>query len=767
MIGKQLGHYEITARLGRGGMGEVYEARDTRLGRAVAIKVFPDASLAGDRDAFDRFDREAKAIAALQHPNICALFDVGAAGTTRYLVMERIEGPTLGERMQQQPLSTPDALRYGAQIAEALAVAHAKHIVHRDLKPSNVMLAAGWIKVLDFGLAKVTDPQTSVAIDATTQLETSPHVIVGTAPYMSPEQTRGEPVDHRTDIWSFGVLLYEMLAGKRMFAGTSPAEILAAILKDPIDLAALPADVPPPVRNLIARLVERDRGRRPAGMAEVAAILVAAAAGSVAGSHVAPREASRADQSIVVLPFANSSPDAANEYFSDGLTEEVISDLSKVGALRVISRTTAMRLKGTDKDLTAVAELLDVRYALEGSVRKAGDSLRITAQLVDIPRDATIWSDKYTGTLDDVFAIQESVSRAIVAALRIKLSADENRHLVASKAPNAYAYDAYLRARKDIWSFLPERIDHAERELQHALTVVGDDPWLYCGLSLAQWQRVNAGISGDPRYLADAARYARKVEELDPSSAQAPYLLGLITAQSGDAVGWVRHLTRAVAMDPHHPDACVWLAFGWTWVGFPHRARPLFDKLLEIDPLFDYLHWGLGFEAHFAGEFARAEKCFERARELAPDHPGGAMVLVQLFGSIGDIERMTRLVEREVPDPLAHPLHTLTHILKHALLGDAAAANALATPEWEAKVWSDFQYTYATAQAHALLGQNDEALRWLERSISRGFLCYPFISERDPLLARLRADPRFQELMGRLRQQWETFEARVDGASAG
>ena len=280
MIGRRLGHYEIVGRLGQGGMGEVYEARDTRLDRSVAIKILSDRS-AGDRDASARFDREAKSIAALSHPSICALFDVGNEGTTRYLVMEHIQGPTLAERIRQQPFSTAEAVRYGAQIAEALAAAHAQGIIHRDLKPANVMLVPGRAKVLDFGLAKIPEPRQPASLDATTLLATSPYAILGTAPYMSPEQACGEVADHRTDIWSFGVLLYEMLTGRPLFTARNPADAFAAILKARIDFGALPADVPPAVRELMVRLLQRDREHRPYAMAEVAAIL--AGAGPMAG----------------------------------------------------------------------------------------------------------------------------------------------------------------------------------------------------------------------------------------------------------------------------------------------------------------------------------------------------------------------------------------------------------------------------------------------------------------------------------------------------
>jgi non-specific serine/threonine protein kinase len=466
--------------------------------------------------------------------------------------------------------------------------------------------------------------------------------------------------------------------------------------------------------------------------------------------------------SIVVLPFANSSPDQENEYFSDGLTEELIADLSRVGALRVISRTTAMRLKGTSKDLATVARELNVRYALEGSVRKAGDNLRITAQLVDTRTDGTLWSDKYSGTLDDVFAIQERVSRAIVEALRVRLDESEDRGLDAPTKPNAYAYDTYLRARRDIWSFVPERLQRAEAELKHALAMVGDDPLLYSGLGLVNWQYINAGISGDRRYLDEAKNCAQRVVELDPQSAHGPRLLGLIAAQSGDLVGWVRNLSRAVEIDPHDPDQSVWLGIGWTFAGHPQRARPLFEKLLSTDPLFDYLLFGLGFDAYFAGDFEKAVSFFERGRQLSPDHPAATMVLVQTFGSTGDLERMTRMADQHLPDPGAHPLATLTHIFKHALLDEAEAADALVTDEWVQKIWSDFQYTHIMAQAQAVLGRNAEAMRWLERTTQRGFIHYPFLAERDPLLKNLRGDARFAALLDRVRRQWEGFEASLD-----
>ena len=762
VAGTRLGPYEIEGSLGAGGMGEVYLASDTRLGRNVAVKVLPDA-VSSDRERRDRFDREARAVAALSHPNICALFDVGSEGSVNYLVMEYVDGPTLAERLAAGPLPVLEAVRLGTQIAAGLAAAHDRRIIHRDLKPANIKLAATGVKILDFGLAKFLAGEALPPVDQepATEVATARHVIMGTAPYMSPEQVRAKPVDHRSDAWAFGVVLHEMLTGRMLFGRDSQVDVLAAILHADLGLGSLPKETPASVRAMLGRLLDRDLDLRLGDLHEARRILEAAA-GMPGGIAARAAPESREPKSLDVLPFANVSPDAENEYFSDGLTEEVIADLSRIRALRVISRTTAMRLKGTDKPLAEVGRELDVQYALEGSVRKAAGNLRITVQLIDIGADTPLWSEKYSGTLEDIFSIQEKVSRSIADSLRVRLTAEEDRDLVARTAPNAYAFDTYLRTRRDIWSFIPERMERAREELARALAVVGDDPFLHAGMALVNWQYINAGISGDRAYLEQATVHARKVVELDPAGAQGPRLLGLICAQSGDLVGWARHSMRAYEIDPHDPYNAVWLGFAWTWAGHPHRARPIFERLLSIDPQFDYLLFGMAFDAYFHGDYERVESLCEQARRISPDHPGIPMVLAQTLASAGQIERAVRVVEAQTPPPEAHPLAALTHILRHALRGDAASADALATESWEEKVWSDFQYTHLMAQAQAILGRRDQALRWLRRSTERGLLHYPFLAERDPLLANLRGDPRFAELLESVRRRWERFERDVE-----
>lgn len=760
--GTRIGPYEIEALLGAGGMGQVYRARDTRLGRAVAVKVLPE-SVSADRELRDRFNREARSIAFLSHPHICALFDIGTHEENDFLVMEYLEGETLADRLSRGAIPLPESLTFGAQIADALAAAHARGIIHRDLKPANLILSPHGVKVLDFGLAKFIDPDplSSDIGDSPTELATRRQVILGTAAYMSPEQARGKALDRRTDCWSFGVVLFEMLSGRRLFDGGTAADVISAVLRADLDGVTVPPDTPSAVRELLPRLLERDADRRLDDLRMVARVLRDASVGDTGARSPSTGTTAESDHSIVVLPFSNLSPDPENEYFSDGLTEEVIADLSKVLALRVISRTTAMRLKGTEKDLRTVAVELNVRYALEGSVRKAGDNLRITTQLVDTRTDATLWSEKYSGTLQDVFAIQEQVSRQIVDALRLTLTEKESRQLAEAPARNTFAYDTYLRARRDIWSFREERLERAVQELTHALAVVGDDVLLFRGLALANWQYVNAGISGDQRYVDEAERYARKILEMDPQSPYGPALLGYIAIQRGDIVEWIGQFLRAVEADPNDSDHLVWLALGWTWTGFSDRATPLYEKLLSIDPLFDYLQFGLGCVEYFSGRFERAVERYEQARQLSPDHPGWAMVRAQALASTGRFDDAVELIDAEAMEPDKHPLARLTHIFKHALRGDVKCADELTTSEFVEIVWGDLQYTYLMAQAQAILGRNDEAFKWLERAVERGSINYPFLSERDPLLEKLRPDPRFGKLMQSVRSQWEGLEAAV------
>lgn len=760
--GTSLGPYEIEAPLGAGGMGEVYRARDPRLGRTVAIKILPGA-LGANTERRKRFDREARAIASLSHPHICAVFDIGVEGKIHYLVMEHLQGTTLADRLKAGRMPVGEALPVASQVARALAAAHARGVIHRDLKPANIMLTPNGAKVLDFGLAKSLDsgaPSRSL-LESPTVVETDSHVILGTAAYMSPEQARGKPLDPRSDVWSFGLVLYEMLTGKPVVEGETTADVIAAVLHAPPDWSAIPPETPETVRALLHRMLERNAEQRLSDLSRAAEQLALAAAGrSRPPAPAAQRVAGRTENSIVVLPFANLSPDPENEYFSDGLTEEVIADLAQVAALRVISRTTAMRLKGAKPDLRALAGELNVRYALEGSVRKAGNNLRITTQLVDTQTDQTIWSDKYRGTLDDVFQIQEEVSRAIVKSLRVTLTPDEEKKLAVAPGPSGYAYDVYLRTKRDIEGFTKEGVDRAREELGQALEAVGDNVLLYKGLGMAYWQYVNGGISADRGYLDQAEACARKILEMEPGSPHGTSLLGLVAVQRGDVVGWIRNFEEAYAADPNDPLHGTWLGLGWAWTGFPERARAVLQKKLSVDPHSPYLIFGLGVLDYYDQRYDRALEYYDKARRLMPEHPGWSMVMGQALASQGDRDAYRKLME-DMPPPETHHLVNLTHILYHAWLGDAETVDRLDTEECREVLWGDLQYSHLLAQAYALLGRREAALRWLERSVERGSIHYPFLSKMDPLLENLRNDPRFDALMERVRTRWEGFEAEV------
>jgi len=753
MIGQNFAHYHILEKIGEGGMGVIYKAEDTSLQRPVALK-FLAANLASTEVERQRFVQEARAAAALDHPNICPVYEVGADEDRLYIAMAYVAGKTLREVMADGPTPINIANRIIAQIAAGLAAAHSRGIVHRDIKPANIIVGADdHVRIMDFGLAKLGTGSNLTQTGST----------LGTLSYMAPEQMQGSDVDSAADVWALGVVYYELLTGQRPFTGDHDVAVMYAVLNErPPSLRSLRSDVSPAIEQLIGRMLERDRTKRirNAGdfLNELNAIVQAS---SQPSKTIAAVAAQRSEKSIVVLPFANHSADPESEYFSDGLTEEIITDLSKVHALRVISRTTAMRLKGTSQSLPAIAKDLDVEYALEGGVRKAGNNLRITAQLIDAKRDAPVWSDKFSGTLDEVFEIQEQVSRGIVDALRIHLTTSEQQQLGDHPVTNGLAYDTYLRARRDILSFSKERLDRAHADLTRALAIVGDDILLYRGLGMAEWQYVNAGLSSDLSHLDRAEDYAGKIISLDPRSPHGPALMGYIAVQRGDILGWIRGMQNAVAIDPNDSDMLVWLSLGWICSGHSDDARPLLARLEKRDPHFDFLHFALGSIEFFDARFEDALQLYRYAWELTPDMVGWPLMVAQTLGCMGNPTAASETIRKGFPDPHSHPMATLGHILCHALNGESDAANELITEDFKTKMWNDLQYSHLMAQSYALMGNIDEGMRWLERAVERGYQQYPFLSERDPLLAGLRSSPRFAALMERTRHAWMTFKSRL------
>jgi TolB-like protein/Tfp pilus assembly protein PilF len=592
-IGDKLGPYEIVAPIGAGGMGEVYKARDTRLDRSVAIK-----TLNGKHG--DRFEREARAIAALNHPHICQLYDVGP----NYLVMEFIQGTPL-----QGPLPLDQTLRYAVQICDALSAAHAKGITHRDLKPANILVTASGIKLLDFGLALLSrdgESRPPAADETATMGRTQSGTILGTAAYMSPEQAEAKPVDARSDIFSFGLVLYEMLSGRRAFTGDSAIAIMAAILhKEPE-----PIEAPPALQDILARCLRKSPAERFSSITQVKDALLATM--SAVGSR-----AERAP-SIAVLPFANMSGDKEQEYFSDGLAEEIINALVKVPGLKVIARTSAFAFKGQNTDIRKIAETLGVANILEGSVRRAGNRIRVTAQLITAADGSHLWSERYDRELADVFAVQDEISAAISEALQVKLS--PQAAATPRYEPKLPAYEALLKARHFHWKVTAESMDQAKQFYEQAIAL---DPQFALAQALYSdylFGRTTVGLSPLREVAPIARALALRALELDPSlpDAHGP-LCELAATYDYDWQEAARRFALATPGGLGSPQ--FHMACGWTYFlgsGRRQEAVQQLELAVQGDPLHLTHRAILAMCLGAAGRYAEAEEILRQSRNLDP-----------------------------------------------------------------------------------------------------------------------------------------------------
>jgi len=731
--------YRIERELGTGGMATVYLAADLRHERQVAIKVLrPElAAVLGAQ----RFVQEIKTTAQLSHPHILPLFDSGEAGGFLYYVMPFVQGETIRERLARETqLGIEEAIRIASEVADALDYAHRHGVIHRDIKPENVLLHEGGALVADFGIAL------AVAVTGEDRL-TETGFAVGTPQYMSPEQVFGEPrLDARTDVYSLACVLFEMLAGQPPFTGATRQAVLARHATDP----------PPPIRTVragvpvsVATAIAKALGKAPADRYATATAFAEA---------LAAREVEDGDRSIVVLPFENLSSDPAQEYFSDGLTEELIADLSGIRTLRVVSRSSAMTLKGVSKRAPVIAQDLGVRYVLEGSVRKAGNNLRITAQLVDATSDAHLWAGKYTGTLDDVFDLQATISQAIVTALRVELE-PAHKHSATTGIKDANAYDCFLRARHEIWRGDKEALDRAVLLLRNGLRIVGENSLLYATLGHAHWSYVNMAIDPDPTHLEKADEYKAKALELDPESPMAHLLAGEIHWKHGRMKNCVRHLRKALELDPQNADILLVLSYVYAFVGRSAAARPLLRRLLRIDPLTPINHGVEGFVELFDGNFVGALEPGRRMFDMDPASDVTLWVYSLLLAWNGRIQDSPW---NGTWADTATPQSTVAGIIKflnHAFRGQTEAALATLSPDNIRAVRWDEQMSWELAVGYAALGLPNEALDWLENSVTRGFVNYPFLSAQDPFLEPLRAERRFEELMQRVKREWEAIEA--------
>lgn len=732
--------YRLDGELGRGGMATVYRARDLRHHRDVALKVHRSGRL--DDDEERRFAGEVRATARLNHPNILPLFEAGQAGRYRYYAMPVVEGVSMDGRIAADGrVPVGEAVELVAAVARGLAYAHSQGIVHRDVKPANVLVHHGLPVIADFGISRL--------IDGSTRL-TAAGESVGTPHYMSPEQIDDQcDVDGRADQYALACVAFELITGSPPFSSSSARGVMTAhLVRDPPSIGDLVPEAQP-LDEVLSRALAKEPDERYPGIDVFAEALEEAwsdaATGPVAASDDDP-------PGLVVMPFANLSPDPDNEYFSDGLTEEVISDLSQLRGLRVISRTSSLRLKDDDRDLGTISRALGVRYVLEGGVRKAGDQLRITARLLDAEHDDHLWSERFSGAVDEIFEIQERVARSTVAALRVRLSSAEDQALSARPITDPRAYESYLRARYEAWRFSPESLERAKRHIEAALALVGDNELLWATLGHIRLMYVESGGDTDPSTLERIDEIAERMEALNPGSARGHWLRAFAATQRGRMAGALHHGTAALRGSPDDPDVLTLMVYVHANVGRMERARALAERAVPLDPLTPVTRLMPGFVGVFDGRFEAGIAPYREAWELDGGSPFTTVFYGWALAHAGHVDEAVRVMSELGAEPGAGPFHAWAGSLAHGLRGNAEAARRAITPAFEGAGQTTAMFARGLADCWALAGEADAALHWLERAVEGGLLNARYVADHDLFLKSLRGDPRFQALVRRMEE---------------
>jgi serine/threonine-protein kinase len=765
IVGQRLGRYRIVEKIGAGGMGDVYRAHDEHLDREVAIKVLPPAT-AADGHSLQRFHNEAIALSRLNHPNICTIFDVDEDAGRPFIVMELLEGQTLNERIGGRPLRLDELLDLAIQIADALETAHAKGIVHRDIKPGNIFVVSrGHAKVLDFGLAKLAVPPTVTHGALTGETLTSPGAAVGTTAYLPPEQAQGKEVDARADLFSFGLVLYEMTTGRPAFYGHTSAIIFDAILnREPIPPSRLNPGLPAELEQILSKALEKDREMRYQTAADLRADLkrlkrnfdlgrlrAGKASSSRERSVREPRVVASHIKAIAVLPLANLSRDPEQDYFVDGMTEAIITDLAQIGSLRVISRTSVMRYKGSDKPLPEIARELNVDGLVEGSVMRAGDRVRITAQLIHAATDQHIWAKSYERDLSDVLALQSEVARAIAEEVQAKLTPQERARLARAGRVNPAAHEAYLKGRY-YWARATE--EAVRKSIEYFEEAIAKDPryaLAHAGLADAYNQLANPILEIVPQgqVIPKVKAAATRALELDDTLAEAHISLGRIKFYyDWDWAGAEKSFRRAIELSPNYPYAHHVYALLLSALGRHTEAIQESTRAQESDPVAVLVNGVAGLISCFARQFGTAEEQLRKTLQLEPNFMFahwilGGLCLVPMGRYDEAIDELQKAIA--LSGNVAHPRGLLGYAYAKVGRRDDALRvldelEELSQRRYVAPVSRAF--TYSALGDERLFQALEEAYQQRSSSLVWGRV-FPHWDD-------LRAQPRFQELLRRM-----------------
>ena len=728
-------HYTLLDELGRGGMAVVFSGIEKKHDRRVAIKVMRPS--VADRVDRRRFGVEIRLTAQLAHPHVVPLYDSGEAGGLPYYVTAEVPGSSLAAHLADHgPLSLEATQAITRGVAAALGYAHQRKILHRDVKPSNILLHDGIALLTDFGIAKALTVE-----DDLTRAGSS----LGTPRYMSPEQLRGASVDERADLFSLGLVAYEMLTGVAPVSGTTPLEIIASHLEETIPPPSTHRpDLPEAVDAFFARALATD----PAQRFDSAEAFYRAFAAAFDGTRPAHAPASPT-VSVAVLPFDHRGDD--DEYLSDGISEQLIHRLAAVDGLRVVARASSFAFRDRADGVRAIGQALGVRHLVTGSLRQADDRLRVTAELVDVGTGSSVWSGQFDRQLTDVFAVQDDIAEAVVDALHEHFGLAATEPSPATRVvPDAHAYDAYLRARHAIFSFTAESLHRALDHLDRGLAILPDNTTLLAAKSYVHWQFVNAGIEPDPAHLDEAATLAEHIATLDPTSYHASRLRGLVAIHQGRPEDAIGHLEQALATHPTDTDAAFWLTLLLGFRGQPHRVEPYVAMMLTTDPL-NPLHQMLpGFLALMRGQPAAAPEAFRTALAMEPDNPVLRLGCGQAEAMAGETDAALATLRPLDAFPPGMLFAGLGRLLRRGLGEDALPL----TEEEEEAAASDLQWCWTAAQGYALAGDLDEAIRWLQRAVDLGFVNYPLAALYDPLLRPLRGTNAFEALLATLEPAW-------------